>query len=85
MGIPSIKLTDNESFVVLIQLAKEDEKIKERIIAILKLDSFNRISLLNTIISEMDLKGAPKDFVEAFSYLKDDNVASRAIEIINNV
>ena len=51
---------------------------------ILKLDSFNRISLLNTFISEMNLKGAPEDFVEAFVYLKDDSVANEAIKIITN-
>lgn len=77
-------VSDNESFVSLIQLAKEDKEIKNRILMILKLDSFNRISLLNTFISEMNLKGAPEDFVEAFFYLKDDSVANEAIKIITN-
>ena len=78
------RIADNESFVSLIQLAKEDKEIKNRILMILKLDSFNRISLLNTFISEMNLKGAPEDFVEAFVYLKDDRVANEAIKIITN-
>ena len=82
---PKKSIADNESFISLIQLAKEDRKIKDRILTILKLDSFNRISLLNTYISEMSLKGAAKDFVEAFAYLKDDNIANEAIKIINNV
>ena len=77
-------IVDNESFILLIQLAKENKKIKDRILMILKLDSFNRISLLNTFISEMSLKGAPKDFVEAFAYLKDDTIANEAIKIITN-
>ena len=77
-------IANNESFILLIQLAKEDKKIKDRILMILKLDSFNRISLLNTFISEMSLKSAPKDFVEAFAYLEDDNIADEAIKIIKN-
>ena len=36
MGKTSNKLTDNESFVVLIQLAKEDKKIKEMIEEVLE-------------------------------------------------
>lgn len=84
VGIPK-KIADNEIFVILIQLAKEDKKIKERILAILRLDSFNRMSLLNSLFSEMGLKGAPDDFVEAFMYLKDDNVVNGVIDIINHI
>ncbi len=41
-------LVDNETFIDLMRIAQENIDIKERLIVILKLDRFNRHSILNT-------------------------------------
>ena len=56
-----------EPFVTLIQLAQEDQEIKDTLIAILSKDEFNRTSILNTYIEEMRLKGAPTSFISAIA------------------
>lgn len=76
------KVSDNETFVTLIQLAQEDEGIRRTLIAILSQDEFNRKSMLNTLIQEMKLKSAPADFVGAIGALLDDDVARKASEMI---
>jgi hypothetical protein len=73
----------DETFVRLIQLAGEDPKIKEQILWILSLDSFNRKSALNTFIHNMKLKGAPGDFVSAIACFLDDEVAEKALSILS--
>ncbi|MCK4797651.1 MAG: hypothetical protein KAT05_09730 [Spirochaetes bacterium] len=75
-------ITENEAFITLIEIAKEDKKIKNMLLPILRLDHFNRKSVLNTYISKMKLKNAPKNFTEAISYLLDDEIANKVLEII---
>jgi hypothetical protein len=74
----------NEAFVRLMQVAREDQEIKNRLTMILRLDPFNRKSLLNSYISKMKLKKAPNDFIEALTYLLDEAIARKALEIIEN-
>jgi hypothetical protein len=86
-----MKLFDNkakaagvdETFVRLIQLASEDPKIREQILWILSMDSFNRKSALNTFIHNMKLKGAPGEFVSAIACFLDDEVAEKALSILS--
>lgn len=76
-------LSENETFINLIQIAKKDEKIKKTLLNILRLDSFNRKSFLNTYIEQMKLKKAPIDFVEAIASLRDDSIAQKVLEVIS--
>ena len=73
---------ENDAFIRLIQIAQEDKEIREQLIKILSLNSFNRKSALNTFIEHMLLKKAPKEFVEAVSSLLDENVAKKTLEIL---
>ena len=74
---------DNETFVHLIQIAREETEIRRQMLGILSLDAFNRKSALNIFIQEMNPKDAPREFVSAISSLLDDGVARRALEILN--
>jgi hypothetical protein len=74
---------ENEAFIRLIQIAQEDKEIREQLINILSMDSFNRKSALNTFIEHMLLKKAPKKFIEAVSSLLDEDVAKKILEILN--
>ena len=73
---------DNEAFVKLIQVAKEDSNIHKTLFSILSMDPFQRKSAIGSLIEEMQLKGAPKKFVAAIANLRDDKVADRALAIL---
>jgi len=76
---------DNETFVTLIRVAQEDPEVRKTLAGILGQSPFHRKSLLNTLIQEMKLKGAPADFVFAIGALLDEAVAQQAAELIGNV
>jgi hypothetical protein len=72
----------SDTFVRLIEIAQEDLEIKQQILSILSLDSFNRKSALNTYIQNMKLKGAPGDFISAVATFLDDEVAEKALSLL---
>ena len=75
---------ENENFVALVQAAMEDPKMRRQILAIVRLDSFNRASLLGTYVSSLQFKGAPSELIEALNCLKDDMIAEKTREILSN-
>jgi len=70
-------VADNETFVTLIRVAREEPEVRKTLAAILGQPAFHRKSLLNSLIEEMRLKGAPVAFVSALGALLDDGVAER--------
>lgn len=78
----SRKISDDETFITLMQLAREDPGVGELLKSVLAMDDMNRRSMLNTWINEIVLKKGPQEMVEALSYLLDDEVAKRALEVI---
>ena len=76
------RLVENEAFVTLMRVAREDPEIGRMLNTILGLDRFNRKSLLNTWVEELTMKSAPRDFIEAVGSLVDDDIAARALEVI---
>ncbi|ACL02447.1 hypothetical protein Dalk_0742 [Desulfatibacillum aliphaticivorans] len=77
-------VSENETFVALMQLARRDPDFREQISAILSMDDFHRKSALNSITDNMRMQNAPKDLVRAMESLADDAVAERALELIKN-
>ncbi|RPH52993.1 MAG: hypothetical protein EHM85_00480 [Desulfobacteraceae bacterium] len=73
---------ENENFVALIQAAREDQAMNRTILAIVRLDNFNRESLLQTYISSLQLQGAPYELIEALNYLRDDAIAAKVEKIL---
>lgn len=73
---------DNEAFVKLIQVAKEDSNINKTLISILSMDPFQRKSAIGSLIEDMQLKGAPKKFVAAIANLRDDKFADGALAML---
>ena len=72
----------NEDFVRLIQVVKEEPKIRQTLTSILELDDFNRKSALHTWLEELNLKQAPRKFRSALAYLLDDDIARKTLDII---
>lgn len=64
----------DDIFVNLLRVAREDERIGKFIHAVAGLPHFERISLINTFIMEMALKGAPEEFIKAIAALRDPTI-----------
>ena len=75
-------IVENEKFITLMKLAREEPYVGKRIKGLCSLDGFNRRSLLNTWLEELRLQGAPKDFREALAFFLDDAVAEKVLELI---
>ena len=75
-------IAENETFVRLIQAAQDDPEFRKELIAILSLDSFNRRSVLNAFIDNMQRDSVPEDLIAAMADLLDDDVAELALKEI---
>lgn len=73
---------DNASFVTMILAARENAAMNETLKAILALPLSQRKSLINTLTADMKKKAAPADFIEAITYLQDDEVAQKVREAL---
>jgi hypothetical protein len=73
---------DNKIFIDLIRLAQEKDDIGDKIKSILRLDSFNRKSMLNTWLRDLKLQRAPEKYIEALSYFLDDEIAEKTLQVI---
>lgn len=63
-----------ETLVNLIRAGEEDERIGKFLRSVVQLEDFHRHSLINGMVLEMTLKGAPADFVHAIAALRDPGV-----------
>ena len=76
--------SNTDPFMSLMVVATEDEAIQEHLLAILRQDRFNRHSLLNTWIADLELQSAPESFIQALGFLLNDDVAARALSILES-
>jgi hypothetical protein len=72
----------SDPFISMMSVAREDQAISQHLAAILKQSQFNRHSLLNTWINDLQMQGAPESFVNALAFLLDDEVAARALQVL---
>ncbi len=75
-------VADDENFIALVQVLKEDYKIRSKIEPILSLDQFNRKSALNTWIEQLKFQQAPEKFISLLSCLIDDDIAKKLLSVI---
>ncbi|MBT8352550.1 MAG: hypothetical protein KJO26_15130 [Deltaproteobacteria bacterium] len=75
-------ITDDENFIALVQVLKENDQIRSRIEPILSLDKFNRKSALNTWLEQLRFQQAPKKFIGLLSCLLDDSIAKKLLHVI---
>jgi len=76
------RVSENEDFITLIRVAREDPEVCKSLKAVLSLDSFNRLSLLNTWLEQMQFQNAPPELIQAVSGLTDYDVAGRALKVL---
>ena len=77
-------LADNEDFINLMQVAQQDEQLGRTLRNLLSQTAMQRKSLLNTWIHEMRLKKAPSSLIEAVACLLDDEIAEKALAVLEN-
>ena len=78
-----LPITENETFIRLIQAAQDDPEFREKLITILSLDSFNRKSVLHAFIENMHRDNVSDEMITAMEGLLDDDVAELALKVID--
>jgi len=73
---------DDDNFVSLIQVAREDANIRQQLLSILSQERKKRGSILNSYINDLQLKKAPVEFIAAIACLLQDDIADKALEIL---
>ena len=68
----------------LIQVMRDDSYINEKVITMLKLDSYQRRIVLNNWLEKLRQQNAPENLKQALSCLFDDKVAEKVLTVINN-
>lgn len=72
----------NESFIAVVQLARDDREIFSTISQIINLTRAERHHLLDRLLWSLHQERAPDDFIEAIGYLYDDSLVERLKEYI---
>ncbi|MFT6520145.1 MAG: hypothetical protein ACJATP_003829 [Candidatus Azotimanducaceae bacterium] len=80
----TIPSAHDESFVRLVRVAQDDPNVRQALMALLVIDTFQRQSALGSLVETMRLQGAPVDFVEALDSLRDDDVAKKLHEYLSH-
>ena len=59
-------ISDNDAFVSLVQLCREDEDLQRWVMALIRMDDFDRQSMLHSKINELRLKQVPEEHIHIF-------------------
>jgi hypothetical protein len=74
---------DYEPFFKLLQVMRDDPVINEKVLTILKLDPYQRRSIINNWLEQLRKQNALEGLQQALTCLFDDNVASKVLKIIS--
>ena len=71
-----------ETFITMLCAACDDEAVYRHLEKLLSLPDEQRQALVRAWVSDLLIKGAPRDFIQAVGCLLDDQVAEKAYEAI---
>ena len=71
-----------KSFGTLIEIMRDDKDINEKVMAVLRLDSYKRRAILNDWLEQLRIQKAPQNLINALSSLFDDKVAEQVLQFI---
>ena len=77
------KDTGSEEIACLVKTAMEDPVIKQRILELLQLNSFERRSVLNIWLEQLRLRNASEELLYVLSCLFDDAIAQKTLSLIS--
>lgn len=72
----------SEELATLILAAQDDPDFRRRLLALLRLPKIHREPLLRTAVDEMTIRGESVESRAAFLQLADDEVAGRALALL---
>ena len=72
----------SEQFTQLIQVIQDDDEIKNRIVQLLKLDSYQRRNVLNRWLEQLRKENASEELRQPLSCLFDDDIADKILLIL---
>lgn len=72
----------DDNFVTLLSVAQDSPQIRVQLLSILRHTPFQRKSLINTWLEDLKLAGAPRELQNALSALLDEDVADRALLLL---
>ena len=76
------KKANDDNFVTLLSVAHDSPQIRVQLLSILRHTPFQRKSLINTWLEDLKLAGAPRELQNALSALLDEDVADRALLLL---
>ena len=76
------KKANDDNFVTLLSDAQDSPQIRLQLLSILRHTPFQRKSLINTWLEDLKLAGAPRELQNALSALLDEDVADRALLLL---
>jgi hypothetical protein len=78
----ALKQDDDSNLVTLIAVARDNQAIRDQLVSILRQTPFQRQSMINTWLADLELAGAPTELRDALSSLLDENIADRALVLL---
>jgi hypothetical protein len=78
----TMEIDERENLTMFVNAAIDDVRMKRQILTIVRLDPFNRRSLINTLLEELRVKAAPPELMHALNCLKDDMIAMQAEKVL---
>ena len=76
------QMNREEMFMQLMAVARETPETRRQLVTILSQEAFHRQSLLGTLLEDLRMRGAPVEFIECIGFLRDDDTAARALELL---
>ena len=73
-----------EGLILLLRTACEDQSINAILQKLLSMPNDRRQTLVHNWVSDLIIKKAPNDFIQAIACLSDDAIAEKAYETIYN-
>jgi hypothetical protein len=71
-----------DNLTTFVDALSGDPATLNQLLSIARLDSFQRQSIINTMIAEGRLQNVPKEMISALDCLKDDEIAAKCVEIL---
>jgi hypothetical protein len=81
---PPRSVADVDGFVNLLMAACNDPNVNATLERLLSMPDEKRRGLVHTWVTDLLIKEAPRDFVQAVACLADDAIAEKAYEVIFN-
>ena len=78
------KLNCINNFFQLLFIIKNDAEIRDQVIQLLKLDSFQHRNVLNRWMEQLRRNNAAENLRQSLSYLFDDTVAEKTLTLLRN-